>query len=165
MTTELFPFLFSGYFRSVGPHVVSIVSGGWNQSSSTLFYVVFESLYWCVNTVFSAGKSSFPSFLDTYSLSTSFLGCNALCIVIIFLVLWSICSSSSLVHFKNCPEYVTRGTTQVFIHLIRFLQYSFVSSSFLVILSYSLKFFFSSLLIWLCLLPIFLFDYVSFQYS
>ena len=28
-----------------------------------------------------------PSFLDTYSLSTSSLGCNALCMVIIFLVL------------------------------------------------------------------------------
>ena len=37
-----------------------------------------------------------PSFLDTYNLSTSYLGCNALCMVISFLVLWSICLSSSL---------------------------------------------------------------------
>ena len=37
-----FPFLFSRYFRSVGPRVVSIVSGGCNQSSSMLFYVVFK---------------------------------------------------------------------------------------------------------------------------
>ena len=43
-----------------------------------------------------------PSFLDTYSLSTSSLWSNALCMVITFLVLWSIiiiiiscCSSSS----------------------------------------------------------------------
>ena len=39
------------YFRFVYPRVVSIVSGGCNQSSSTLFYVVFKSLYWCVNTL------------------------------------------------------------------------------------------------------------------
>ena len=40
-----------------------------------------------------------PSFLDTYSLSTLSLGCNAFCMVISILVLWSICLSSSLVHF------------------------------------------------------------------
>ena len=32
-----------------------------------------------------------------------------------FLVLWSICWSSSLVHFKNDPEYLLRRTAQVFI--------------------------------------------------
>ena len=53
-----FPFLFSGYCHSVGPHVISIISGGCNQSSSTLLNVVFQSLYRCVNTVFNAGKSS-----------------------------------------------------------------------------------------------------------
>ena len=42
-----------------------------------------------------------PPFLETYSLSTSSLGCNALCIVISFLALWSICLSSYLVHFKK----------------------------------------------------------------
>ena len=36
-----------------------------------------------------------PSLLDTYILSTSSLGCNSLCMVISFLVLWSICLSSS----------------------------------------------------------------------
>ena len=45
--------------------------------------------------------------------------------------------NSSLVHFKNGPEYLTRGTAQVFIPLIRILQYSFVSSCFLVLLRYS----------------------------
>ena len=35
--------MFSGYCRSVGPRVVSIVSHRCNQSFSTLFYVVFES--------------------------------------------------------------------------------------------------------------------------
>ena len=78
-----------------------------------------------------------PSFLDTYSLSTSSLGCNALCMVISFLVLLSICSS--LVHLRKGPEYLTRGTAQVFIPLMRFLLESFVSSSFRVLLRYSFR--------------------------
>ena len=78
-----------------------------------------------------------PSFLDTYSLSTSSQGCIALCIVISFLVLWSICLSSSLVHLRKGPEYLTRSTAQAFIPLIRFLQDSFVSSGFLALLRYS----------------------------
>ena len=78
-----------------------------------------------------------PFFLGTYSLSMSSLGCYALCMIISFLVLGSICLSSSLVHFKKGPEYLTMGTAQVFITLIRFLQHSFVSSSFLVLLRYS----------------------------
>ena len=47
MSIELcfFPFLFSGYCRSVGPRGVSIVSGGCNQSFSMRFDVVFELLY------------------------------------------------------------------------------------------------------------------------
>ena len=77
-----------------------------------------------------------PSFLDIYSLSTSSLGCNALCSVISSLILWSIYLSSSLVYFKNGPEYLTRSIAQVFIPLIWFLQHSFVSSSFLVLLRY-----------------------------
>ena len=80
-----------------------------------------------------------PCFLDTYNLSTSSLGCNALCMVISFLVLWSICLSSSLVHLRKGPEYLTRGTAQVFIPLMRFLQESFVSSSFRVLLRYSFR--------------------------
>ena len=132
-----FPFLFSSYCYSIVYRVVSIVSDGCNQSSFVFFYVVFESLYRCVNAVFDAGKSSTSSFLDTYSLSTTTLGCNALCMVISFLVLWSICLSSSLVHFRNGREYLTRGTAEVFIPLMRFLQESFVSSSFLVLLRYS----------------------------
>ena len=95
-----------------------------------------------------------PFYLDTYSLSTSSLECNALCMVISFLILWSNILSSSLVHFKNGPEYLTRGTAQVFIPLIRFLLHSFVSSSFLVLLRYSFLIFFFHL---------HLFDGVSFQ--
>ena len=62
-------------------------------------------------------KSPFPrSFLVTYILSTSSLGCKALCIVINFLLLWSICLSFSLVHFKKGSEYLKRGTVQSFFY-------------------------------------------------
>ena len=81
-----------------------------------------------------------PSFLGTNSRSTSSLGCNALCMVISFLVLWSICQSSSVVHLRKGPEYLTRSTAQVFIPLIRFLLLSFVSSSFLVLLNFVFHF-------------------------
>ena len=114
-----------------------MVIDGCNHYSSVLFYVVLELLYRCVNVVFNVGMSFSPSFLDTYSLSMSSLGCNALCAVISFLALLSICLSSSLLHFKNVPEYLTRRTAQVLIPLIRFLLYSFISSSFLVLQRYS----------------------------
>ena len=90
-----------------------------------------------VSTLSSMLASPLPPFFHcTYSLSTSSLGCNALCMVISFLVPWSICLSSSLVHLRKGPEYLTRSTAQVFIPLIRFLQLSFVLSSFLVLLRY-----------------------------
>ena len=126
---------FPCFCHSVIYRVVSIFSDGCNQSSFVFFYVVFKSLYGCVNAVFDAGKSS--SSLFSWYMSTSSLGCNALCMVISFLVLWSICLSSSLVHLRKCPEYLTRGTAQAFIPLIRFLLENFVSSIFLVLLRYS----------------------------
>ena len=86
-----------------------------------------------------------PFFLDTY--------CRSFCMVISFLVLWSICLSSSLVHFKNGPEYPMWGTAHVSISLIRFLLYSFVSSNFLVLLKYSFLIFLSSPLVWWYQLP------------
>ena len=101
-------FFFFGYFRCADPRVISIAS------FSALFYVVFESLHRCVNTVFNADKSSSSLFFLT-RLSKLSLGCKALYRVISFLVLWSICVCSSLVHFKISPEYPMRGT------LIRFL--------------------------------------------
>ena len=128
-----FLFLFPSYCHSVVHRVISIVSDG----SIVFLHVFFESLYRCVNPVFNAGKSfSSLFFFYKYSLSTSSLGFNALCMVIGFLVLWSICLSSSLVHFQKDPEYLTRGTALVFIPLISFRFVSFVSSSFLVLLRY-----------------------------
>ena len=75
-----------------------------------------------------------PSFLGTYCQSTSSVGCKALCIAMGALVLLSLCWSSSLVLFKNSPEYLTRGKSQVFIPLMKILLCSLISSSFFVIL-------------------------------
>ena len=63
------------------------------------------------------------SFLKIYILSMSSLGwCKTLYIIINFLVLWSICLNSSLAHFKNGPDDLSRWTGQVFIPLMRFLR-------------------------------------------
>ena len=70
------------------------------------------------------------------SLSLSSLGCKVLWIVISFLFLWFICWTSSLVHFKNSPEYLRRKTAKESITLMRFLLCSLVSRSFLVLLKY-----------------------------
>ena len=102
------------------------------------FPFLFPSRCMDVSTLSSMLASRLPpSFLGTYSLSTSSLGCSALCMVISFLVFWSICPCSSLVYIRKGPEYLTRDTAQVLIRLIRFLLLSFVSSSFLVLLRYS----------------------------
>ena len=61
------------------------------------------------------------SFLDIYCRSVSYLGCRTLCIVISFLVLWSISVSSSLVRFNNGPEYLTRRRAHVLSSLLLLL--------------------------------------------
>ena len=63
-----------------------------------------------------------PSFLDTYCLPMSSLGCNALCMIISFLVLWSICLSSSLIHFMYGLEYLMRGTLLLLLLLLLLLS-------------------------------------------
>ena len=69
------------------------------------------------------------------------LGCKALCNFIILLILWFIWWSFSLVNFKNCFTYVS-WTAHVFIPFIRFLLYSLVSSSFLILQRYIVFYFF-----------------------
>ena len=49
-----------------------------------------------------------PSFLDIYRLSMLSLKYKALCVIISFLVLCSVCGSSSFVHFENGPLEQTR---------------------------------------------------------
>ena len=144
-----FPFLLPGHCYSVIYRVVSIVSNGCNQSMFVFLYVVLSRCI-DVSTLSSVLASPLPYFfLDTYSLSSSSLGCKVLCIVISFLFLTSICLCSSLVHFRKVPEYLPRSPAQVFIPLIRFLLESFVSSSFLVLLRYS---FWVLSFIWTCLM-------------
>ena len=132
-----FSLFFSGYCHSVSPRIVSIVSGGCNQSASKIF--MWSLSRWIDASTLSSVVSSPlpPSLLDTYNLSMSSLGCNALCMVISILVLWSICSSSSLDHFKNGPEYLTRGKPR---HLSLWqgsCQRVFISSNFLVLQRYT----------------------------
>ena len=95
-----------------------------------------------------------PSLLDTYSLSTLSLGCNALCMVISFLVLWSISLSFSLVHFKNGPEYLPRGQSRYLSFwqsyydrvLSRVIFWFFWDTLFKIFLSFPL--------VWCCQLPL-----------
>ena len=67
-------------------------------------------------------------FLESYSLSMSFLVGKALSIDINFLIFWSICWSSVLVCFKNGQENLARVTSQAFIPFMRFLLQSYKSS-------------------------------------
>ena len=56
------PFLFPSYCNSVVHRVSRIVSNGCKDSSIVFLYIMFESLYRCVNAVFNVGKSSAPLF-------------------------------------------------------------------------------------------------------
>ena len=107
VSIELFPFLFlfSGYFCSVDGWFTSIAFDSCNQFS-----------YAILNT----DKLSF-SFFSLHIPSVSCLGFKALRIIISFLVRWSICLSSSLFHFKNGPEYVTKVTAKILKLLTRLL--------------------------------------------
>ena len=94
------------------------------------------------------------SFLDSYSLSVSFLGCKALCIMS-FLVLWAICWISYLVRFRTAPSILRRGQPRCL-----YLWWdSCYTVSVRVVSSFSWRilfnFFLSSLLVWRCPLPIF----------
>ena len=137
-----FPFLFSGSFCSLDACIVCIVPGGWNQSSSALFfYVVLESFYRFIVAILNAGKSS-SSFFSWHIQSVY---------VIHGIVLWSICLSS-FVYFKTGPEYITREQLRRLSLWWYFCYIVLVSSSFLVLF---LNFFFH----------LHLFNGVRFQYS
>ena len=171
LSTKLFDFLcgfaiFFCYF-SVCPSVANVVTGCCNQSF--LFFLfffcvcVYDSRLWIV------------AFLHLFlTLSISSLRCKTLCIIINFLVLWSIYLSSFLVYFlcqvlsggrqrqiypslsilTMILNIILRRTALVFVLLMRFLLQSLISTSFLVLLSYSfLTFSFTS--VWWCALLIF----------
>ena len=107
MSIELFffQFLFSAYFCSIGPRIGRVLfQVVCNQSLPLHFYI--QSLNGCIN---SSTLSSIlvsllpPSFLDTYSLSTSSLGC-------VVPYTWSfvfLFAGLFVYVFKNGPEYLT----------------------------------------------------------
>ena len=137
------------YSNSVVHRVVSIVSDGCNQSSIVFFYVVLDFLSMHQRCLQCWQVLFLPPFLILIDCQR-----RLLCVVISFLVLWSIYLSSSLVLFKKGPEHLTRGIAQVFISFIRFLPDCFVLSSFLVLLRYSF---------WIFFFQLYLFDSVSLQ--
>ena len=103
----------------------------WLLSFLFHFNSIREFAYWFFLAIFNVVKSSLSFFLfNTHSQSMSSVGYRALCIEIKFLIFWSICLSSSLVYFNNSPEYLIRGTAQVFTPLIRFLLQSLVYRGF-----------------------------------
>ena len=108
------------------------VSGRCNQSFSALFYLIFDSLYWCIDG----------------HLSTSYLGCKALCMVLSFLVFWYICWSSPLAHFKKDSEW------DIFIPLMSSCDIVWFRVVFSISCDIPFNFFFHRYLWWL--LPIFL---------
>ena len=113
---------------------------------SVLFLVVLinlplrfckQSLSRCIDALTLSSmlaRPPLPPFLNTYCLSAGSLECKAIWMIIIFLAHWSICLSSSRVHFKNGAEYITRRTAQVFISFIRFLLYSLLFRSLEILL-------------------------------
>ena len=117
--------------------------------SFALLFFEYSLRLWIVASVRSSMLLS-PSFLGILALSMWLIRCETYCIINnFFFVLWSISLSSSLVYFKNGPEYLPKETSQVFIPSIKFLEQSLVSRSFLVFLSTSYFFFIS---VWWCLL-------------
>ena len=93
------------------------------------------------------------STLDKYSLSISYLGCKALYIIMGFLLHLSISSSSSHVHFKNCPEHLTR--TRRLSHCWDFCYIVCIREVSSFSWDKHLNFFLSSPLVWWCPLPVF----------
>ena len=130
-------FLFSGYFCLFDLCVVCIMHfGRCNQSSVFLCSLrVVVSMYQCWRVLF------FLLYLKNIVCLCHLWDVKVLCIVMSFLVLWSISLSSSLVPIKNGPEYPTWWIAQVFIPSMRFLRYSSVSSRFFVLQRYSFFYF------------------------
>ena len=112
----------------------SIVSGGGNQCSSALFYVVVLLFYRCIDVIFNAGKSF--SFFSSHIQS-----------VYVISAMLSLMHrhefSCSLAHsFKFFPRPLQEWSRVSYVGdssgiLMRFLLCSLVSSSFLVLLRYS----------------------------
>ena len=82
------------------------------RCSYWLLQLVFLCSFQCIPQNLASAQSSMlasplPPFLWNI-LAILCFGCMTLCIITNFLVLWSICFTSSPVYFKNCPKYVTK---------------------------------------------------------
>ena len=133
--SSYFCFLFTSFLVMLGLFVSFVVS---IISLPLCFYMYISRLCIYTSTLSSMLVSPLiPSFLKTYSLSKSAQGFKPICII----KNWSICSNSSMVHFKNDPGYLMRGTTRVFTHLMRFMSCILFSSSFPFLLMHSSFFF------------------------
>ena len=111
----------------------------WGPVLSVLFqstsFAFFNVVYcFCVDASMLTSLLASPrlTFLPAYRLSTSVLGCKISCIIMTFLVLWSICLYSSLVHFENGPQ----DNPGVYSFLMRFLLHSLVSCGYLIRVKY-----------------------------
>ena len=114
-----FPFWFSSCCFSVDYCVLCVVSCRCNQFFLALFF--FFSFSCCLWVVLSTLSSNLacplsPSFIDTYSLSKSSVGCKVLWIVMNFLVLWSIWWSSSY-YFTPLRVFHTRTLFSILVYV------------------------------------------------
>ena len=124
-----FSFLLSRFYCfSVSTHSNVVIN------LSLLFWIWSSShFYGCIYAILKAGESS-SSLLSWHKQSISSLEYKAVWIIFNFLVLWSICLSTSYGHLKNGLLYSIRATTQVFITLKGFLQKCLVLRIFLSLL-------------------------------
>ena len=123
-----FPFLFPSYCYCVVHRVLSFVSCGCNESSFVFLYIDWVVVSMHLRCLQCCWVLFLPLFLKHIVCQ------RRLCDVMLYeskLVFLFFCP------FVKCPEYLTSGTVQVFIPLIRFMLLSFVSNSFLVLLRYS----------------------------
>ena len=74
-----------------------------------------------VSTHFLELVNPLPPSIDIHILYKQSIRCKTLLRVINSLVLSSICRISFILHFKNGPEYLTRGIVQLFTPLMWFL--------------------------------------------
>ena len=100
-----FPFLLPSIvvlliFMLLELFLVAVINLSW-------FFFMLSLNHLITASMLSSMPVSFPPppFLNKYNLSLSSLGCKALCIIISFLVFWSICGSSYFIHFKNYYYY------------------------------------------------------------
>ena len=100
---------------------------------------------------------NFPSLLFQVPINWLFffcVFCFSISVFIDFFVLWSIYVISFLVHLKNSPGYLTRGTAWVFILWMRSLLQSLVSWRFLILLrNFFLTFFHFCWIVSTCNIP------------